>query len=269
MEHMYPIIDRDTTTPISVQIADHYRHYIQTGAYRPGELIPHASDIASATDTGYGTANDAINALAAEGIVCRKKRFGSVVRHRPRPRVISADRYRDEIQSRKNGRQPDTSAITRDLHIPWDSYRVEVRSSRVIEATAHQAELIGVNTGDPVYRRATVDYDGNGTPLQCGVSLMHPRHVDGTFLQDASYTHRAGGTIEELHVLGLQPDSGSEWLRSRDANASEIDDLQLYRGAIVYELTRVFYQGSEVVEASQIVVPALGVTWKWSLNFQN
>lgn len=266
MQYTYPTINRDTTTPLSVQIADHYRSAIQDEIYKPGDLIPHTSDIAHHTGTGYGTANDAINALAAEGLISRKKKFGSVVRRRPRARMIRADRYRDEIISRDNGVEPESSAITRDLQIPWEAYRVHVSSSRFVESTTHQAELMQVIPGDKLYRRATVDFDDQNTPLQTGVSLMHPHHVEGTFLEDTGYTHRAGGTIEELHVLGIRPDSGCEWLRSRDASSSEIDDLKLYRGAIVYELTRVFYLGSEVVEASQVVLPALGVTWKWSLN---
>src|SRR5699024_12709565 len=115
-------------------------------------------------------------------------------------------------------------------------------------------------------RRRTHGRADGHTPLHVSASLMHPSHVRGTYSMQPDGTRRAGGTVEELRVLGLRPDSGREWLRSRDATAEEIKFLKLYRGAAVYELTRVFLRKREVVESSELVMPAMGVTWTWALD---
>lgn len=267
MEHTYPIIDHATSTPVSTQIADYYRAAIIRHDYEPDSQLPTARSIAANSGARYENVHDAMNALAAEGYVSRQKRSGTRVRVKPRERVIDADRYRHELRARDAGQKMTSSAITRDMRIPWRAYEVSVTSSGEVCATSHQASLMGIDEGAPVFRRCTLDTANGHTPLQTTVSLMHPEHVRGTFFQDPQYTHRPGGTVEELRVLGLRPESGREWLRSRDATVEEVTDLKLYRGAIVYELTRVFTRGKCVIEASQLVLPALAVTWEWSLAF--
>lgn len=267
MEHTYPTIDHTASTPVSTQIADHYRAAIIRGEYEPDMRIPSARKISNESGARYENVHDALNALAAEGYLTRQEKTGTWVRVKPRERLIDADRYRHELRARDAGQKMESSAITRDMRIPWHAYEVNVTSSGEVSATSHQATLMGIDEGAPVFRRCTLDTANGHTPLQTTVSLMHPEHIRGTFFQDPQYTHRAGGTVEELRVLGLRPESGREWLRSRDATVEEVAELKLYRGAIVYELTRVFTRGKCVIEASQLVMPALAVTWEWSLAF--
>ena len=262
-----PVIDRATNTPPATQIADYYRHAIVTGRYKPDDRLPRTDIIAHETGCGYATAHDAINALAAEGLVTRQNGIGTMVRGIPRPRVVDADRYKRELDNRDAGHAPLSSAVARDIDVPWENYSVQVLDSSTTASTHRQAELMGINHGKPVYRRCTLGRAYGHTPLHISTSLMHPEHVRGTFFMHPDYTHRAGGTIEELRVLGLRPDSGREWLRSRDATAEEVKFLKLYRGAAVYELTRVFLRKREVIEASELVMPAMGVTWSWALDF--
>lgn len=262
----YPTIDTTSSTPPSVQIADHYRHAITHGRYAIDERLPRTDIIATQTGCGYSTVHDAINALAAEGLVTRQNGLGTMVRGVPKPRTVDADRYKREIESRDRGHVPTSSSIARDIDVPWENYSVEVLDASIAASTHRQAELMGINHGAPVYRRCTLGRAYGHTPLHISTSLMHPEHVRGTFFMHPDYTHRAGGTIEELRALGMRPDSGREWLRSRDATAEEVKYLKLYRGAAVYELTRVFLRKREVIESSELVMPAMGVTWTWALD---
>ena len=65
--------------PRHVQIADRLRGDIQSGHYALGAQLPIEAELATLFDTSRPTLRQALAALAAEGLIVRRPRTGSVV----------------------------------------------------------------------------------------------------------------------------------------------------------------------------------------------
>lgn len=80
---MTPKIQR--ARPPYVQIADHYREQISTGALRHGDRLPTVVQIAERWECSQGTAHKALRALRGEGLIDTKQQGSTVIGHRAVP----------------------------------------------------------------------------------------------------------------------------------------------------------------------------------------
>ena len=72
-------IDRSQRGNLSRQIADGLRTAIETGYYRPGEILPPVRDLADILGVSMGIAVQAVNRIREEGLISPRPAVGSVV----------------------------------------------------------------------------------------------------------------------------------------------------------------------------------------------
>ena len=72
-------VDPASEWPLSVQLAQLLRAAIRTAGLPPGARVPGEQDLARAYDVSRATADRALEALAAEGLITRRRGAGSVV----------------------------------------------------------------------------------------------------------------------------------------------------------------------------------------------
>jgi DNA-binding transcriptional regulator YhcF (GntR family) len=72
-------VDRERSVSLTAQIVDGVRQAVQTGAYKPGDLLPGFREIAKELGVCLIVVRSAFSRLAAEGIVCRRRGVVSVV----------------------------------------------------------------------------------------------------------------------------------------------------------------------------------------------
>ncbi len=66
------------------QIAEELRNQILSGEKKPGEILPTIQELASSFGTSVFTIHTALSPLVKEGLIERRRRFGTVVRHNPK-----------------------------------------------------------------------------------------------------------------------------------------------------------------------------------------
>ena len=72
-------IDRSQRGTLARQIADGLRTAIETGSYRPGEILPPVRDLADILGVSMGIAVQAVNRIREEGLISPRPAVGSVV----------------------------------------------------------------------------------------------------------------------------------------------------------------------------------------------
>lgn len=72
-------IDRQRHIPLIAQIVDGVRRSVQTGVYKPGCKLPGFREIAQELGTSLIVVREAFSRLADEGIVCRRRRVGTII----------------------------------------------------------------------------------------------------------------------------------------------------------------------------------------------
>lgn len=75
-----PIIDRDASQPVYIQVADHLHRQILAGAYSPGDRLPSEGEMVKIYDVSPMTIRKAINYLSAQDVIYTEKGSGTYVK---------------------------------------------------------------------------------------------------------------------------------------------------------------------------------------------
>ena len=79
-------VDPASEWPLSAQLAQLLRAAIRAARLPPGARVPGQQDLARAYDVSRATASRALDALAAEGLITRRRGAGSVPLSAPQGR---------------------------------------------------------------------------------------------------------------------------------------------------------------------------------------
>jgi GntR family transcriptional regulator len=138
-----------TFSPLYRQIKKLIMQRLQSGEWRPGELIPSEIDLAARFNVSQGTVRKAIDELSAENLVVRRQGKGTFV----------ATHSEARAQFRFLRLKPDVG----DAHYP-DNTILEARRLRAPADVARQLEL---KTGDSmIFLRRLQSFDGAPTILE-------------------------------------------------------------------------------------------------------
>jgi DNA-binding transcriptional regulator YhcF (GntR family) len=103
-------IDPHSDRAVYRQLADLLRDRIAAGEWSPDELLPSASDLASAYKTGTDTVRRALATLRSEGLITTTPRVGTTVARRAQTAVVL------DAPVRISARMP-SDAERRSLHL--------------------------------------------------------------------------------------------------------------------------------------------------------
>jgi len=74
---------RELVVPRHLQVTDRLRELILGGSVAPGDVLPTIHQLAKQFDTSYFTVQSALTPLVEEGLIERRRRVGTIVKHNP------------------------------------------------------------------------------------------------------------------------------------------------------------------------------------------
>lgn len=145
-----------------LQIARHYREQIERGELQPGQLLPSVRAMAERWKVAHTTANRALRALQAEGLVQSTSGLGTVVASR----ALTAESLITHLRE------------TGSFYPP--GYRSMITSAQLIPASAHIADALGLEAGEQVIARSRIAYDAHDTPIEYSTNYVRGEFADAT-----------------------------------------------------------------------------------------
>lgn len=147
---MPPEHNQPRTLPRHAQIADRLRADIQSGRYPLGGRLPIEAELAALFDTSRPTLRQALGTLAAEGLIVRRPRTGSVVVATHVPVVLSQA----------------VTSVDELLDYPRDTHR-KVTASRYMKTGDALAQQLHCPAGKAWFQITTLRYAGTSTVPLC------------------------------------------------------------------------------------------------------
>ncbi|GAA0966132.1 GntR family transcriptional regulator [Acrocarpospora macrocephala] len=241
---MPPKIQRQE--PIYVQVINHIRGEIQSGAIKDGQAIPSARQIAKDWGIALATATKVLAGLRSEGLVKAVPGIGTVVSTIQSQHTAPKDRFRS---MRRTGRIYPANEAAR------------ITSAELVTASEQVANALGVITGGPVIRRHRVTLNTDTeTPVSASVSWF-----DGALVEAAPKLLHLGRLIQGTpgyiqEQTGRIAVSGRDQLCADAATEQDSADLGIPAGTPVLRGRNWLYdQDGGVIEYGEYVT--IGERW--------
>ena len=180
-------LDPNSSKPLHQQAEDLLRQMIQQEEYRKGKLLPNEVELSKELNISRNTLRQAINRLVFEGLLIRKKGYGTTVA--PQNVMSNARNWMSFSQemhaqgmvvqnfiSYFNPAIPMTGE--EDMALPLyenlrKNYGIVVKTSREMvyarSANAELAEKLDINEGEPILVRKRFVLDVNDTPVEYNI----------------------------------------------------------------------------------------------------
>ncbi len=211
-------------SPLYQQIKVLILQSLQTGEWKPGELIPSEMDLAARFRVSQGTVRKAIDELAAENLVVRRQGKGTFV----------ATHAEQHVQYRFLKLMPDSG----DIQSEGPAERQIIDCKR-LRAPADVARLLVLRTGDAVLQlRRVLAFQGTPTILE-DVWLPGGPFKGLTAERLASY----GGPMYALFEteFGVRMVRAEEKIRALAADAASAELLEVPVGEPLLSVERTAY----------------------------
>jgi GntR family transcriptional regulator len=255
-------INVDSGASVSRQIANFFRDQVAAGKLQTGDQLPGERAVADQLGITRAVVRTAYQTLENAGLIVRQQGRPVRVRVPPPPRLMSNERYSEELERLKSGVvDPREIGFCRDYQCDWGHYTMDTRYARVPASEAHR-RLLSLPQEANVLRRDLVEYV-RGVPVQIRRSAIPAAITDGTKIADEWRQPWPGGTMAELWELGYTTSMVIEGVLFRPATDVEARQLGMPQGHHVIEVTRQFVVGDgaragRVIEASDLLMPAAG-----------
>lgn len=208
------VMDRDSSTPLYEQIARPIEAAILSGDLPAGALIEDEVSMAHRLDVARPTARRALQELANKGLLTRRRGVGTRVTppHVHRPMKLSS--------------------LNEDLALAGFSPSTKVLSYQVREASAEEAEQLGVQPGEGILAVSRLRY-ADDHPLAILTNLI-PLDIAPSWQELGD-----NGLYQCLHQRGIDIAAASQEIGARGATPEEADTLGEQPGAPLLTMHRV------------------------------
>lgn len=214
-------------TGATQRVADALRTAIEAGDYPPGGELPSSEALAKKYGAAKGTAQRAVNQLAAEGYL-------TVVR-RQRPRVTEGPRRLSVVRDRKVYRDQIGYFFDRNAQ-PWEPLGTPTRG--VATPPAHIADLLGTPRGrDVMTRTRLMAPKGSKAAHQVAISYI-PVPVVAEIPAVGSGDTGPGGIYDRFEEHYGAPLEWRETVSARPSTSEEQSLLQIPAHSSVLVVTR-------------------------------
>ncbi|MFJ2020913.1 GntR family transcriptional regulator [Streptomyces nodosus] len=241
------------------RIADDLRQRIRAGELKPGERLPAETKLVEEYRKSLPTVRQALGVLQAEGLIEKLHGRGNVVR-KPR-RLVTRTNERHQWEKDRARRSLDerqqTGATEHDTGLAVSDLVFSAEFNEV-EADEDLAEAFGVSAGTRLLERVyRTRYREEEAPFNVSRSrLLYDVAAANPALLDAAHEPWPGGTLNQLHSLGIEVDRVVERITARPPTFEESEELGLTAGVsvIVLRKTCVDTEG-RVVEVADVTLP--------------
>ncbi|MBO3750314.1 GntR family transcriptional regulator [Streptosporangiaceae bacterium NEAU-GS5] len=228
-------------TPVSrwKQVAEYLKEQILNGTFQAGQLLPSEQQLAEEFGLSRPTIRNAINELKAAGLVEVQRPRGTFVRS---PLSRPAHVERRGLTRTPEGTYEDSDDLTwRDIDSPTFAR---------VNATVHQADLLGIPSGEPMLTRTTV---------QAAEQILRLQRLSVPFSVAADTPLAENGQLPSSgEVYALFDDRGrlhwEEYIRARMPLPDEADALKAAAGTPVLHITRIASADKRPVVMEETVV---------------
>jgi DNA-binding GntR family transcriptional regulator len=210
-------LDRSSPVPLYHQIAEQLRQHIQAGRLEPRTMLGNEIELAGQLAVSRPTLRKAIERLVEQGLLARRRGFGTVVVPNRVKRRLSVASLYDDLKS--SGRSPSTVVLELTMK----------------PAPEHVARVLDLAIGSPTLFIRRVRY-ADGAPL----ALMH-NYLPPDLISLSSADLEGRGLFELLRSSGVEPHAVNEAIGARASTRGEARSLELKQGAPVLTLSVVTY----------------------------
>ena len=228
------MIDKFSAIPAYLQIEAIISQQISSGVLKPGDLIPSEIELSEQYVVSRMTARKAVDYLARQGIVERKRGVGT--------RVCSSKR--DVLFELPLDRHLTSSEIAGDRHAPITNRVLTLRRE---PCDVETAQLLAVKPGSDIWYMERLRLIGN-TPFVYEQTKMRLESFDDLteyVLNRSKYAYLA----EKGFVVGGSKKSLCAELPSREVR----DNLGIRREEpVLHAFSQAFFEGGEIFEISHI-----------------
>jgi len=241
------------------RIAQELRSKIDNGELPPGSQLPVEQELRVTYRVSLPVVRQALDLLAAEGLVDRKHGRGTYVRH-PRQRVRrTPERYqweKDRVRLPEQQRQR-TGATERDTGLTMADldFKAEFDTVAANDDLATAFSLpIGAKLLRRIYRtQSHVEH----SPLSLITSyLVYDIVAENSALLDARNEPWPGGTQHQLYTIGIELDRIVDRIITRPPTIEETEALDLSSGVPIFDLRKISIDtDGRVVEISDAILP--------------
>jgi DNA-binding GntR family transcriptional regulator len=227
--------------PKYLQVANHYRDQIVSGALAPGVEIPSERQLAAEWSISRPTATRALAALRNQGLVEARQGSGTFVREQVQLHRRARDRY---IRSRESGR----------IYAPGE--RAEITAAELAEMPAWVAECFSAEPGTRGIRRHRITYTDE-SPSEVSTSWLCPELADVAPKLLSRDRIRAGTLAYVEQATGRAARYARDQVSARLASADERTELGIHtRSAAVLVVRHTVFDGSDrPLECVEAVYP--------------
>ncbi|TPW74846.1 GntR family transcriptional regulator [Schumannella soli] len=236
---MSDVLDRNSATPLYVQLADVIRDKIKGGEWVPDQKIPSENEFNQLYGISRMTARQVLSRLVDEGLLFRVQGKGTFVSHQK----IST-------------RSPSYMGIREQLEQQGYATSTEILSEQIVTADARVAEALGLDEGAEVYqirRLRRVD----ATPLSLHVSYV-PKELAPQVIEHDLASQQLCTVLEREY--GLVMAQVSETLEAESATKTLSKQMEVRLNAPLllleqriaspkgakFEFTRIHFRGDMV-----------------------
>ena len=220
--------------PPYIQIADHYRDLISTGALRHGDRMPTVADLAETWECSPGTAHKALRQLRGEGLIDTRQQGSTVIGRRA---------------------VPERAERVRRVAIP-DGDRMEVTEVGLVSMLPSVGAALGINADAgnmTVVRREVITYREE-RPYRLSVSW-----VPTPFSGDVPELLENTPIPNIVELIATKADrratDGREYFEGRTADAREAAALDIEEGSAILAGTNVLRDDEGPLLYDEFVLP--------------
>ncbi|WP_306188843.1 GntR family transcriptional regulator [Streptomyces sp. MK5] len=241
------------------KVSEDVRRRIESGEYSPGDRLPAETALAAEYKVSLPTMRQALAALQTEGLIEKRHGRGNFVR-KQRQR---AERSNLRHQWEKNRARADlkerssTGATELDTGLSIKQLAFHAQYER-IQAPEELATALGVEPGTAVLKRTYRTRSTNeDEPLNVARSYIpYELAEQNPDLLDESQEPWPGGTMNQLHTVGVEVDRVEEVITARPPTGEEVEELGLMAGVSVMDVRKTLYDISgRIVEVADVVLP--------------
>ena len=216
-------------SPLYQQIKSLILQGLQSGEWKPGEMIPSEMDLAARFRVSQGTVRKAVDELAAENLLARRQGKGTFV-------TTHAEQH---VQYRFLRLVPDTGETGAGT-----AAERTILECRRIRASAEVARLLALRAGDTVVQvRRVLAFEGVPT-------ILEDMWLPGAAFKGLSAERLAGwrGATYAMFELefGVRMVRAEERLRAVGADAQQAALLKISRGHPLLSVERIAYTYNDV-----------------------
>ena len=205
--------DKDSSTPLYIQIATSIRRRIDDGEIASGEALPSERDLCEMTGASRVTIRKAIDQLIGEGLLLRKRGSGTFVSERIEMPGTYLGGFTDDTLAR--GKEPGSIWLIRNYANP----------------TREEASKLEISMASIVARLGRVRLSG-GEPLAIEHAIVAKPHLPPIEqIGDSLY--------KALESKGNRPQRGRQKIRASLASPTEAGLLSIQENSEVLRIERV------------------------------